>query len=400
MKKLFLIFLLVSGIKLIAQKIEEINIPEGIVYQYCKPKLFEKAKKLIINELSEDPDYSICSDIMIIGPTLWSRFEKVDALDNIEGGTLLLLVDDKQLPGKFTQEIEDSKKVWNELRKELKGEKYILRKANTTELIYYWSIISFDIKEPLIIIETEKRNYILDFLSESMKLNWLEEVPSYLTKEAETYRAKTIPRESETQQVQNNTKVSNPNNITEQELEKVKQIAGNLGMWAPMIVYGDANNIVCISCNESAVKSLSELNISEYTDLFNCNKNIDYDEADKVIEDIAIKLSEIFDSDIGDYYRIMSYNTAAQFYITFAKDETDKTVILASILLTTIEMENAVKAAERIGLETSIVSSGFKILDYIKSLEIVDSLDTDAVFDKLFNWRKDALDNAKNIILK
>ncbi len=75
------------------------------------------------------------------------------------------------------QDTVDTKKVWMEFRKEVKGQNYIIRKLNEKELKYYWSIISFDIDEPLFILETKDHKYILNILKDTMKLMWLDELP-------------------------------------------------------------------------------------------------------------------------------------------------------------------------------------------------------------------------------
>jgi hypothetical protein len=77
----------------------------------------------------------------------------------------------------MTQDVAGTKKVWNELRKEINGEKFIIRKLNERELQYYWAVISFDIDEPLLIVETSTHKYILNILKKNLKLMWLDEVP-------------------------------------------------------------------------------------------------------------------------------------------------------------------------------------------------------------------------------
>jgi hypothetical protein len=44
-------------------------------------------------------------------------------------------------------------------------------------LQYYWAVISFDIDEPLLIVETSEHKYILNILKKDLKLMWLDEVP-------------------------------------------------------------------------------------------------------------------------------------------------------------------------------------------------------------------------------
>jgi hypothetical protein len=41
----------------------------------------------------------------------------------------------------------------------------------------YWSVISFDIEEPLVIIETTQERYILNINPKTMKLIWLDQAP-------------------------------------------------------------------------------------------------------------------------------------------------------------------------------------------------------------------------------
>jgi hypothetical protein len=156
---------------------EKITIPKGIVYKYCDPKIVEKAKLLITNNLTDSTKYDLCDNMLIIGPVLWNRFKNIEILNKIENGNTTFHVDKNELSGKMTQDITDTKKVWTELRKEINGEKFVIRKLNEKELQYYWAVISFDIDEPLLVVETSSHKYILNILKDSLKLMWLDEVP-------------------------------------------------------------------------------------------------------------------------------------------------------------------------------------------------------------------------------
>jgi hypothetical protein len=115
--------------------------------------------------------------MLIVGPVLWNRFKNIGILQNIEGGNTTLHVDKNTLSGKMTQDIIDTKKVISEFRKEINGKTFTIRKLNEKELQYYWAIISFDIDEPLLIVETNEHKYILNILKDSLKLMWLDEAP-------------------------------------------------------------------------------------------------------------------------------------------------------------------------------------------------------------------------------
>lgn len=176
MRKIILIaFVLISFLSS-AQKTETITIPKGVVYNYCNPKVVEKAKKLISDNLSNTNDYKIVQNNLIIGPELWKRFKSNEKIQNIKQGKVQFHVDDLVLDGKMSQDINDSKIIWDEFKNEVTQD-YVIRKANEDELKYYWSVISFDIDEPLLIIETKEHNYILNLLKKDLKLLWLDEAP-------------------------------------------------------------------------------------------------------------------------------------------------------------------------------------------------------------------------------
>lgn len=159
-----------------SQEIEKIIIPDGIVYNYAENEIIENTKKSILANLSDSTNYSILQQNIIIGPVLWSRYKFNDSFKKIEKGEVIFHVDDLKLEGKMSQSLDESKIIWDELRKEIEGD-FLLRKANQYELTYYWSVINFDIDEPLLILETNKRKYILDFLKSDLKLFWIDEVP-------------------------------------------------------------------------------------------------------------------------------------------------------------------------------------------------------------------------------
>ncbi|MEY5047730.1 MAG: hypothetical protein RLZZ175_1089 [Bacteroidota bacterium] len=177
MKNILILILLTLSIQVFAQQNNKVDLPKGVIYKYCDSITFQNAKKIIIDELDKNPNYILSDDITFVGPILWSRFKKSKELKSIEGGDVTLLVDNTKLSGKMTQNLKDSKKIWDELRNEINGKDFILRKATFYELQYYWSVISFDIEEPLIIIETKKHNYILNISPKNFKLFWIDEAP-------------------------------------------------------------------------------------------------------------------------------------------------------------------------------------------------------------------------------
>lgn len=177
MKFLFTFITVFSIIIGFSQDVEKIKIPKGVVYNYADADIVEKAKALITADIADKSKYEISGKILIVGPQLWKRFQKIKPLKEIKGGNTTFMVDGAQLKGKMTQNVEDSKKIWDQFLKEIENQDFIIRKANEKELKYYWSVISFDIDEPLLILDTNNRKYILNLSPKDMKLMWLDEAP-------------------------------------------------------------------------------------------------------------------------------------------------------------------------------------------------------------------------------
>lgn len=154
---------------------ENIVVPSGIIYKYCSPSVIEKSKSLINQSISNPNESTLLSTILYVGPNLWSRIHSNPKISSIEGGNVTINIGNETRKGKMTQDLNDSKKIFEVIKEEVKSEKYILRKAKVNELTYYWSVISFDIEEPLIILETSKHKYILNISPKTQKLIWLDE---------------------------------------------------------------------------------------------------------------------------------------------------------------------------------------------------------------------------------
>jgi cellobiose-specific phosphotransferase system component IIB len=178
MKILLSVCLCLISHGLIAQDVEKIEVPKGVVYKYCDTNIIAKAKAVIDRELSDKVDYTMNKGLLFVGPVLWSRFKKIPALAAIKNGDMTITAISRKEPsGKMTQNAADFKLVWDQVRAEVSGNTYQLRKATPAELQYYWSVISFDIDEPLLIIQTSVHNYLLNFSKDDLTLVWLDETP-------------------------------------------------------------------------------------------------------------------------------------------------------------------------------------------------------------------------------
>jgi hypothetical protein len=160
-----------------AQTIDSVDIPKGVVYKYVNPALVEKAKTIIRQELSDSVTYKLNGGIVFVGPVLWSRYKKMPQMGAITGGDMTIKFNQQDLSAKVTQTDEGFRIIWDQVRKEVVIDQLRLRKATRRELAYYWSVISFDIEEPLIIAESGSHRFLMNLGAEKLNLTWLDEIP-------------------------------------------------------------------------------------------------------------------------------------------------------------------------------------------------------------------------------
>lgn len=179
MKKILSVTLLMFSITAFAQ--DPIVIPKGVKYKKIDEKINDYAKKKLIKELNKSTvAYSLFDKALYIGPNLWQRYKNIEVIKNIEGGNIQFKVRTDNttttLPGKLIQKISDYKIIWGTLISEVNNKKISFRKLNPTELKYYWTVIFYDIEEPVFIFETGKYKYLIQLIKSNFKILWLDEV--------------------------------------------------------------------------------------------------------------------------------------------------------------------------------------------------------------------------------
>lgn len=154
------------------------SIPEGIVYKKASDAINEQAKNILINEL-KSPSFSLFDKLLYCGPNFWEHYKNDPKIRSIEKGNI-----DFQVPqpngktivknGKLIQSIDDFKIIWNQISKDFYSPNLTIRKLNSTELKYYWSIIFFDIEEPIYIIESNTIFLIIDISKTCSSIQFIE----------------------------------------------------------------------------------------------------------------------------------------------------------------------------------------------------------------------------------
>jgi hypothetical protein len=165
---------------------DTMNIPKGIVYKKAIGEINNKAQELISNELSvKTVSYSLFDSIVVIGPVLWEKYSNIQPITAIKEGNISLKVssyNSKQkksitelVSAKLIQRKNDYRTVLAQIVKDINGKPLKFRNLNELDLIYYWSVIFFDIEEPIFIIEANGRKFLFD-LDTNYKVKWIDEM--------------------------------------------------------------------------------------------------------------------------------------------------------------------------------------------------------------------------------
>ncbi|MDF2381490.1 hypothetical protein JMG10_08460 [Nostoc ellipsosporum NOK] len=165
---------------------DSLQVPKGVVVIKATEEQMEKARASLLRELKvTSASYQLFNGIAFIGPRLWGRYGTDANASRIQQGDMTIQVPQftnghrtgtKEMKGKVLQSPADFKTVWDILLRDLDGKEAKLRLPTTDELNYYWSIISFDIKSPVLVIETPGYNVLVDMSGTTGKVYWIEEV--------------------------------------------------------------------------------------------------------------------------------------------------------------------------------------------------------------------------------
>ncbi len=148
------------------------QVPSGVRYAKAEPKvnaIAEKKLHAIFDKKPTTADYSpIAALPLIIGPNLWGvmkpgfspKFATAKKVNFIVPNAKEVQTLEGRMP-RTAEQVDLTFGAASFIAE--RGSKPTIRKANKDELQYYWAIISFDITEPVYVIDCGKSRFIFDF---------------------------------------------------------------------------------------------------------------------------------------------------------------------------------------------------------------------------------------------
>lgn len=158
--------------------IGQIKSENEVVYIRCSNLLNRKFLASLEKEVNTK-EGAMFDKFVYCGPKFFQQYEHTSLIENILDGKITFEIPNKTnqkinfKEGKLIQKESDYKNLLIFLQKEFFDHSPQIRKLNEEEKKYYWSIIFFDIKEPIYIIEARGKKLIID-ADEKMKISFIE----------------------------------------------------------------------------------------------------------------------------------------------------------------------------------------------------------------------------------
>lgn len=160
------------------------QIPAGVRYKKASDEINQKAKVLLEDALTARPEKlnidSISAGAIACGPLLWEAIKNSAGKELLDANPMVLIIQASKpimKDGRGFAKSQEKRAFWNLFIDKIKaGNSFAIRKADTSEIAYYWATIPFDIEEPLQIIDFGKVKVLVNFVTKNgkPKIFWMD----------------------------------------------------------------------------------------------------------------------------------------------------------------------------------------------------------------------------------
>jgi hypothetical protein len=168
----------------LASVVRSQQIPEGVRYKKSSDEVNQKAKSILEDALGSKAESTnietIAGDAFACGPLLWDAIKSGAGKELKEANKLVLVMGANppvQKEGRGIRTPEEKHAFWKLFIERVKqNNPVVVRKAEASEIQYYWATISFDIEEPLYIADFGKQKVLVNFIVKNgkPKIFWMD----------------------------------------------------------------------------------------------------------------------------------------------------------------------------------------------------------------------------------
>lgn len=173
---------------------DDVLIPKGIRYKKTSEIINIQAIKKLTNVFSGTADKEIVLSLfgdnsLICGPALWKNIKSDKSMGELKNGSVKFKIpifdNNRKITrwqaeeGKYFQTKDEIWSFWKVFIKQYDSSNLKVRKLNQLELKIYWTMISYDITEPIFIIETKNNKILTHFISpDKLNVMWIDDYQS------------------------------------------------------------------------------------------------------------------------------------------------------------------------------------------------------------------------------
>lgn len=168
-------------------------VPEGVRYKKASAEVNERAEQKLRRVFAADAADKDVLDlfekkVLICGPGLWQEIKDEPAVATMGEGKVTIQVPvldgtakptgrEQKFKGQLFQTDEEVLAFWKAFSKHADFADFKVRKLTTEELRIYWAMISFDISEPVFVVEGKRHRILVQFTSpEQLRVAWIDDL--------------------------------------------------------------------------------------------------------------------------------------------------------------------------------------------------------------------------------
>jgi hypothetical protein len=172
-----------------AAQAQDVDVPEGVRYKYAAEALNAKARDKALVALSQTDAkqglQTLFGTRLICGPYLWEQIKSEPEMAAVQKGRVIFKIPVRE-NGNVTRTDEKEGKLFQspeEIAMFSKAfakiydyeERRKVRKLTAPELGLHWSMISWDITEPIFIVESKSRRILLAFAARDLSVRMIDD---------------------------------------------------------------------------------------------------------------------------------------------------------------------------------------------------------------------------------
>ena len=154
-----------------------VAVPEGVNYKRAETTELQAVATRFERALKSEDRFAtlpLYPNMVIVGPELWSKLSKDEEAAAVKSPRMAFIAIDRPTEMRAAYRFKDAERIamGHALNREFNGVSFRLRAATPNELRAIWTVIGWDLTEPVFVLDSGTRRLFLD-----LTFGFIEEIP-------------------------------------------------------------------------------------------------------------------------------------------------------------------------------------------------------------------------------